>query len=166
MKVFPTDRKVVARVEAERLGPCRLSAVDIAAGIVLKDDAHVATGRLGYRTVRATHGVDEGSWYFEVRLRLFTSSTLVQRILLTFTSLQVAVEHLGESGHVRLGVGSQWGDLQGPVGIDAHSYGYCSSSGDSVFNSQRQAFGTAFGEGDRVGIHLVGPGRYCPPRHR
>jgi hypothetical protein len=68
VRVIPTDRKTLEQVAAEEEGPIRLSCVDVAAGITLKESNLVATGRLGYRSVLATKGVSEGSFYYEVKV--------------------------------------------------------------------------------------------------
>ena len=54
--------------------------------------------------VRATRGITDGAWYFEI-----------------------VVKDLGRTGHTRLGWSTRNGDLQAPVGFDANSYAYRSS---------------------------------------
>lgn len=49
---------------------------------------------LGFVKVRATHGACEGTWFYEAK-----------------------IEHLGTSGHVRLGWSTRKGELQAPVSI-------------------------------------------------
>ena len=84
VKVVATTLAEVKRAEAEA-GSTRLSSVDVAAGIALKHNNLTATGRLGYRMVRGTRGCHLGHDYFEVE-----------------------IEHLGSTGAVRLGIGTQW----------------------------------------------------------
>jgi Set1/Ash2 histone methyltransferase complex subunit ASH2 len=62
---------------------------------------------------RATHGAFVGTWYFEV-----------------------AVVHLGASGHVRLGWSTRRAELQAPVGYDQFSYGYRDLEGSKVGGCQ------------------------------
>ena len=107
----------------------------------------------GYRTVRCTHGVATGAWYFEVR-----------------------VVHLGPTGHARIGwcaPAPRWrptpqtaaqlhplgratsrADVNAPVGCDTHGYAYRSGGGEKVHNALREAYGAPFGEGDVVGVYL------------
>jgi Set1/Ash2 histone methyltransferase complex subunit ASH2 len=59
--------------------------------VVLSDDSLSARSTKGYRMVRATRGVVEGAWYFEIK-----------------------VVRLGESGHTRLGWSTEKGDLPHP----------------------------------------------------
>ena len=72
---------------------------------------------------RATKGAYQGTWYFEVR-----------------------VDHLGESGHARLGWSTRRGDLQGPVGYDEHSLGYRDLEGSKVHRALREPYGAPFGQ--------------------
>ena len=51
--------------------------------------------------VRATRGVIEGAWYYEI-----------------------IIKALGKTGHTRLGWSTWKGDLQAPVGFDINSYAY------------------------------------------
>ena len=84
VEVVATTLAEVKQAAAEA-GSTRLSSVDIAAGIALKQNDLTATGRLGYRMVRGTTGCHLGHNYFEVK-----------------------IEHLGSTGAVRLGTGTQW----------------------------------------------------------
>ncbi|CAL9154133.1 unnamed protein product [Musa hybrid cultivar] len=72
-----------------------LSRVYKAEKVELSDDRLSAGSTKGYRMVRATRGVQEGAWYFEIK-----------------------VVRLGETGHTRLGWTTEKGDLQAPVGYD------------------------------------------------
>lgn len=49
-------------------------------------------------------------------------------------------------------------ELNAPVGYDKHSYGY-RSGGDKVNQGRREPYGTAFREGDVVGLYM-----YAGPR--
>lgn len=69
--------------------------------VELSLDKMQASSEKGYRMVRATRGVTEGAWYFEI-----------------------IVKDLGKTGHTRLGWSTWKGDLQAPVGFDANSYAF------------------------------------------
>ena len=84
VKVVATTLAEVKQAAAEA-GSTRLSSVDVAAGIALKQNNLTATGRLGYSMVRGTTGCHLGQNYFEVE-----------------------VEHLGSTGAARIGIGTQW----------------------------------------------------------
>lgn len=91
--------------------------------------------------VRATTGPFQGAWYFEIK-----------------------VQHLGETGHTRLGWSTRSGDLQAPVGYDTHSYGYRDVDGSKVHSTLREAYGAGYGEGDVVGCYINLPGGVRPPK--
>ncbi len=77
----------------------------------------------GYRTVRGTHGVSEGDFYFEVRL--------------------AAVQP--EKAHVRIGWITDSGDLQAPVGWDRFGYAYRDVEGTKFHQSTGKSYGKSFG---------------------
>ncbi|GFZ20703.1 similar to TRAUCO [Actinidia rufa] len=95
-----------------------LSKVYKAEKVELGDDRLSAGSTKGYRMVRATRGVVEGAWYFEIR-----------------------VVCLGETGHTRLGWSMEKGDLQAPVGYDANSFGYRDIDGSKVHKALREQYG-------------------------
>ncbi|KAI5076238.1 hypothetical protein GOP47_0008303, partial [Adiantum capillus-veneris] len=76
-----------------------------------------ASSTKGYRMVRATRGVQEGTWYYEI-----------------------VVEQLGPTGHTRLGWSTQKGDVQAPVGFDSNSYGYRDLDGSKTHVAVRETY--------------------------
>lgn len=109
-----------------------LSRVYKAEKVDLSEDRMSAGSVKGYRMVRATRGVVEGAWYFEIK-----------------------VVHLGESGHTRLGWSTEKGDLQAPVGYDAFSYGYRDIDGDKYHKGVRGKYGVeGYKEGDVIGFYI------------
>ncbi|KZV39219.1 hypothetical protein F511_29979 [Dorcoceras hygrometricum] len=119
-----------------------LSKVCKAEKIELSEDRLTASTTKGYRMVRATRGVTEGAWYFEIK-----------------------VVHLGDTGHTRLGWSTDKGDLQAPVGFDGNSYGYRDIDGSKVHKALREKYGgEGYKEGDVIGfyINLPNGGSYVP----
>ncbi|EXB93331.1 Set1/Ash2 histone methyltransferase complex subunit ASH2 [Morus notabilis] len=119
-----------------------LSKVYKAEKVELSEDRLSAGSTKGYRMVRATRGVVEGAWYFEIR-----------------------VENLGETGHTRLGWSTEKGDLQAPVGYDGNSFGYRDIDGSKVHKALREKYGEeGYKEGDVIGfyINLPGGAAYAP----
>ncbi|KAM7497141.1 hypothetical protein LguiA_021555 [Lonicera macranthoides] len=109
-----------------------LSRVYKAEKVELSDDRMSAGSCKGYRMVRATRGVNEGAWYFEIR-----------------------VLKLGESGHTRLGWSTEKGDLQAPVGYDGNSFGYRDIDGSKVHKALREKYGEeGYVEGDVIGFYI------------
>ncbi|XP_039115435.1 protein TRAUCO [Dioscorea cayenensis subsp. rotundata] len=118
-----------------------LSKLHKAERVELSDDRLTAGSTKGYRMVRATRGVQEGAWYFEIR-----------------------VMKLGESGHTRLGWATEKGDLQAPVGFDGNSFAYRDVDGSKVHKALREKYGDGYGEGDVIGFYISLPegGLYAP----
>ncbi|KAL7113469.1 hypothetical protein ACP275_04G062900 [Erythranthe tilingii] len=119
-----------------------LSKVHKAEKVELSDDRTTASSTKGYRMVRATRGVVEGAWYFEIK-----------------------VVRLGETGHTRLGWSTDKGDLQAPVGYDGNSFGYRDIDGSKVHKALREKYGgEGYKEGDVIGFYINLPdgGAYAP----
>lgn len=123
--------------------PICLSRVHKAEKVELSDDRLSAMSTKGYRMVRATRGVVDGDWYFEVR-----------------------VVRTGASGHARLGWATESGDLQAPVGYDGSSYGYRDVDGCKIHRALREEYGKeGYGEGDVIGFRISLPeGEAYAPR--
>ncbi|KAL4296209.1 hypothetical protein GQ457_12G026300 [Hibiscus cannabinus] len=123
-----------------------LSKVYKAEKVELTEDRMSAGSTKGYRMVRATRGVVEGAWYFEIK-----------------------VVKLGETGHTRLGWSTDKGDLQAPVGYDGNSFGYRDIDGSKVHKALREKYGEeGYKEGDVIGFYINLPegGSYAPkPPH-
>ncbi|XP_068660439.1 protein TRAUCO [Aristolochia californica] len=111
--------------------PICLSKIHKAEKVELSDDRLSAGSSKGYRMVRATRGVQDGAWYFEIR-----------------------VSKLGPTGHTRLGWSMEKGDLQAPVGYDANSFGYRDLEGSKVHKALREKYGEPYGEGDVIGFYV------------
>ncbi|RZC75960.1 hypothetical protein C5167_000068 [Papaver somniferum] len=110
--------------------------------IELSEDRLSAGSTKGYRMVRATRGVVEGAWYFEIR-----------------------VTKIGETGHTRLGWSSDKGDIHAPVGYDEYSFGYRDVDGSKIHKALREKYGEeGYVEGDVIGCYINLPqgGLYAP----
>ncbi|XP_009610309.1 protein TRAUCO [Nicotiana tomentosiformis] len=119
-----------------------LSKVYKAEKVDISEDRLTAGSIKGYRMVRATRGVLEGAWYFEIK-----------------------VMKLGESGHTRLGWSTDKGDLQAPVGYDGNSFGYRDIDGSKIHKALREKYGEqGYGEGDVIGFYINLPegSQYAP----
>ncbi|KAJ7959732.1 Set1/Ash2 histone methyltransferase complex subunit ASH2 [Quillaja saponaria] len=109
-----------------------LSKVYKAEKVELSEDRMSAGSTKGYRMVRATRGVVEGAWYFEIK-----------------------VVRLGETGHTRLGWSTEKGDLQAPIGYDGNSFGYRDIDGSKVHKALREKYGEeGYKEGDIIGFYI------------
>ncbi|CAL5423741.1 unnamed protein product [Camellia sinensis] len=120
-----------------------LSKVSKAEKVDLSEDRLTAASIKGYTMVRATRGVVDGAWYFEIK-----------------------VVNLGETGHTRFGWSTEKGDLQAPVGYDGNSYGYRDIDGTKVHKALREKYGDeGYVEGDVIGFYINLPGgSLCAPK--
>ncbi|XP_071718507.1 protein TRAUCO-like [Rutidosis leptorrhynchoides] len=119
-----------------------LSNVYKAGKVELSEDRLTAGSCKGYRMVRATRGVMDGAWYFEIK-----------------------VVSLGDTRHTRLGWSTEKGDLQVPVGYNGNSYGYRDIDGSKVHKALREKYGDeGYVEGDVIGfyINLLDGNEYAP----
>ena len=125
-----------------------LSARDKAPQLkISRDQLEVSGNGGGFRMVRATHGVHNGSYYCEAEI------------------LDPVNPNAGKKGnienqtvpdsHVRIGWSTRQGDLQAPLGHDKHGYAYRSTSGSKVNASIRDdAYAASYGPGDIIGLYL------------
>ncbi|TPX56601.1 hypothetical protein PhCBS80983_g04422 [Powellomyces hirtus] len=105
--------------------------------VTVADDGMTVSSDAGYRMAKATHGVWEGKWYYEVMIN----------------------QH---SGHTRIGWSQISGDLQAPCGYDQFSYGYRDSPGtlfhQSVKNKEAPPdYSEGYGPGDIMGMAISLP---------
>lgn len=129
------------RYSLEERNGIQLSKDQKAEKVELSLDKMQASSEKGYRMVRATRGVTEGAWYFEI-----------------------LVKDLGATGHTRLGWSTWKGDLQAPVGFDANSYAFRDVDGSKVHQAIRESFGAPYFEGDVIGFYISLPNgaEYAP----
>ncbi|KAF8101037.1 hypothetical protein N665_0211s0026 [Sinapis alba] len=125
----------------------RLSKVYKAEKVEVSEDRLTAGSSKGYRMVRATRGVVQGAWYFEVK-----------------------VVSLGETGHTRLGWSTDKGDLQAPVGYDGNSFGFRDIDGCKIHKAMREMYAEeGYKEGDVIGFYINLPDGEAfapkPPRY-
>lgn len=97
-------------------------ATHTAPQVKISDTGLTVSNEKGYRMAKATHGVWEGHWYYEVKI-------------------------LSHSGNSRIGWSQISGDLQGPCGYDRFSYSYRDSPGALFHKSERQRGSAAFSGG-------------------
>lgn len=129
--------------------PVHLSTADRSPPLVLLEPAvgderklPRARGHKGFRSVRASHGVSSGTWYFEVEVRALP----------------------GEAA-VRLGWSTRKMDLETPVGYSVYSFGLRDRTGEFVHRGRRKDYGVDFNIGDVVGCLIVLPAS-LPAAHR
>ena len=99
-----------------------------AKAIKVEADKLTISSTCGYRSAQSSRGTHSGTWYFEIN-----------------------VVHLGDTGHCRLGIGTQKQEIEAPCGYTDASYGYRDTDGSKVHKSLRQPYAAGFREGDTVG---------------
>lgn len=118
-------------------GPVSLSTFDRGPDITVptgENEAFAVRGFMGFRSVRATHGVMEGDWYFQVRVLNFK-----------------------QPGNVRVGWSTRRNEISTPVGFSSHGYGIRDKTGELFHNAQLYPYGESFACGDTIGCRLKLP---------
>ncbi|KAG0417236.1 hypothetical protein HPB47_005771 [Ixodes persulcatus] len=113
--------------------PCMTAC--IAPQLKLSDDRLSVTGEKGYCMIRATHGVEEGSWYFEV-----------------------SIEDMPENSATRIGWSQALANLQAPLGYDRFGYSWRSRKGTRFHESRGYHYSDeGYGAGDTLGFLIQLP---------
>jgi hypothetical protein len=128
-------------------GPVALSSFDIAPGLTFVESEttpqQCIRGHKGFRSVRATYGVVEGSWYYEVTVLPYSGD-----------------------GAVRLGWATRCADIGTPVGSTGSGFGIRDRTGEFVYDSLPVPYGESFGVGDVIGVRITLPSSLSPQRKR
>ncbi|KAG5869991.1 hypothetical protein JTB14_008147 [Gonioctena quinquepunctata] len=111
-----------------------LALHDRAPQLKISEDRLSVTGEKGYSTVRATHSVTKGTWYWEV-----------------------TIEEMPEGSATRLGWGQDYANLQAPLGYDKFGYSWRSRKGTKFHESHGKHYGSGYSEGDTLGFMIVLP---------
>lgn len=118
-----------------RPGVVTLSPNDRAPQLKLTEDRLQVTGEKGYSVIRATHGVSEGAYFYEVKF-------LDQP----------------EPSHARIGWSQSLGCLQAPVGYDKFSYSWRSRKGTFFHDSNGKHYCQGgYKKGDTLGFYIFLP---------
>ncbi|XP_022910633.1 set1/Ash2 histone methyltransferase complex subunit ASH2 [Onthophagus taurus] len=114
-----------------------LALHDRAPQLKISEDRLAVTGDKGYCTVRATHCVTKGCWYYEA-----------------------TIEEMPEGSATRIGWGQDYANLQAPVGYDKFGYSWRSKKGTKFHESNGKRYGIntdGYGEGDTLGFMIFLP---------
>jgi hypothetical protein len=120
------------------------------------DSDHVtcSTAKFGYTMVRATHGMEEGAYYFEARVlkgqpQFHSSSNTTASLgsyLASKRSNSVKKKPpVDYEPHVRIGWSLEKGDVKGPVGFDKFSFAYRDVKGDAFTCSKGKPYADSYG---------------------
>jgi Set1/Ash2 histone methyltransferase complex subunit ASH2 len=138
-----------ARVAALRR--VRLCIVDGPTHFSVYKSKLTVKGEKGYRMIRATHGVQEGSMYYEVRFNA-QDPVIIPGGDHPPTSLPPA-----SKGHIRVGWSREKGDIDVPVGFDEFSYGFGDAQGRRFHRSLARPYAAPFHPGDVIGCLVTLP---------
>uniref|UniRef100_T1INU9 B30.2/SPRY domain-containing protein n=1 Tax=Strigamia maritima TaxID=126957 RepID=T1INU9_STRMM len=108
-----------------------LALNDRAPQLLISEDRLAVIGDKGYSMVRATHGINRGSWYFEAK-----------------------IEEMPEGSATRLGWSQALGNLQAPLGYDRFSYAWRSRKGTRFHESRGKHYSSGYEEGDTLGFYI------------
>lgn len=111
-----------------------LALHDRAPQLKISEDRLAVTGDKGYCTVRATHSVNKGCWYWEA-----------------------TIEEMPEGSAARLGWGQDYANLQAPVGYDKFGYSWRSKKGTKFHESMGKRYSPGYAEGDTLGFMILLP---------
>mmetsp|Transcript_4177 Transcript_4177/g.6517 ORF Transcript_4177/g.6517 Transcript_4177/m.6517 type:complete len:365 (-) Transcript_4177:71-1165(-) len=154
--------KIAAMAKLKELPPIvHLSKTDTAPQLKIDNYLTVKGGMRGYRTSRATHGVNAGDYYYECWIMPGPTVDEIKDILPSNARLAPKLKEQLQKGenpgaHMRIGWSTRLGDLQAPVGYDKWSYGYRDISGSRVHKSRREDGwgGEPYKAGDVVGFAI------------
>lgn len=114
----------------------RLSESDRAPQLKLNDDTTAVTGDKGYSMIRATHGCNRGSYYFEAH-----------------------IDSMPDNSATRIGWGQRFANLQAPLGYDHFGYSLRSRCGTKFHQAKGRTYdrGGGYGQGDTIGCMIELP---------
>ncbi|KAH7912161.1 hypothetical protein BJ138DRAFT_1061722 [Hygrophoropsis aurantiaca] len=115
---------------------------------VTPDGLGLAGGK-GFRSARCNAPIREGKWYIEVRIEDGGGER----------AADAPDVNSREGSHVRLGWARREAPLNGPVGLDAYSYGYRDKTGEKVTLSRPRPYGRPYRTGDVIGMYISLPAR-------
>ena len=111
-----------------------LALHDRAPQLKISDDRLTVTGEKGYSMIRATHGVSNGTWYFEA-----------------------TVKEKPNNSALRIGWAQPLANLQAPCGYDKFSYSWRSRKGTVFHDSQGKTYSRLIkSEDNKEGGYTVG----------
>ncbi|CAF4582016.1 unnamed protein product, partial [Rotaria sp. Silwood2] len=114
---------------------CLLSLNDRAQQLKLNDDRLTVTGDKGYCSVRSTHSVSHGAWYYEVTITSMSPDTAT-----------------------RIGWAQHLANLQTPIGTDKFGYSWRSRKGTIFHEACGLHYSNeGYGESDVLGFLIILP---------
>lgn len=131
----------------------RVSWEDRSSFVRVTSDGLGLIGERGFRSARCNAPVREGKWYMEVRIEDGGGDRPTHA---------PDTGNMRQGSHVRLGWARREAPLNGPVGLDAYSYGYRDNNGDKIYLARPRPYGRSFRSGDVIGMYISLPPRRNP----
>ncbi|KAJ2688011.1 transcription factor, contains a PHD finger motif, partial [Coemansia spiralis] len=118
-------------------GPVHMSREEThaAAQFVIESDRLTVWNDKGYRMAKASHGVEQGAWYFEAQV----------------------LEPVRPEYNLRIGWSQISGDLQANCGYDVFSYSYRAKPCTRFHAAIGSPYGEDYGPGDTIGMLIYLP---------
>ncbi|KAK8806963.1 hypothetical protein WA158_003722 [Blastocystis sp. Blastoise] len=112
--------------------------------LIVSSDGLRVIGDQGYRSIRITHKITEGTWFCECEI----------------------LPSKNEKAHVRVGWETLECNVDTPVGYENISYGFRDVDGSAVNDGKRKVYGHSFGVGDVIGMLISIPGSNEKDKHQ
>ena len=158
----------VAEEEKEKWG---FSHTCKAKALKLYSDSMIANGDKGYRSVLATQGVTEGTYYYELTVLNSSSENLnlpsnpippnapmLEPLVPTHMTMCYETHNLKSilesAAHTRIGFSTLQTDLELPIGSDLFSYSYRDLDGSAFHQSRRRPYSHSYGPNDVIGCMI------------
>jgi len=117
--------------------------------IQLSKDRLSASTDKGFRLARATHFVNNGTWYYEV--------TIDKPSEVPVPPSQRDSNQPIDGAHTRIGWAQRYATIEAPVGFDEFGYSYRDKTGDKVHLGTPLPYGSTYGPGDVIGFLISIP---------
>ncbi|CAG0883343.1 unnamed protein product [Cyprideis torosa] len=121
-----------------------LALHDRATQLKVTEGRTAVTGDKGYASIRATHFVSRGTWYYEA-----------------------TITEMAENAATRIGFAQALANLQAPIGFDKFGYSWRSRKGTKFHDSRGLHYSDeGYGKGDTLGFLIHLPVEATPTRHQ
>ena len=137
----------------------------------LYNNSLIANGDKGYRSVLATQGVTEGTYYYELTVLNSSSENLnlptnpippnapmLEPLIPTHLTLCYETHNLEtilySAAHTRIGFATVQADLELPIGSDVHGYSYRDVDGSKFHMGKRRDYSVGYTPNDVIGCMI------------
>ncbi|CAF1080785.1 unnamed protein product [Didymodactylos carnosus] len=133
---------------------CLMSLNDRAQQLKLNDDRLTVTGDKGYCSIRSTHCVSHGSWYYEVTVSSVPPNTAAR---IGWAQYLGTIKEKGQQYFLPLFCLFVIANLQTPIGTDKFGYSWRSKKGTIFHEANGKHYSNSYGENDVLGFLIILP---------